>query len=76
MNNIENMFSVPSLPGETEANIWENWKADQSKPEMQMQNSHKLCLGFYQAMKAQRTCFISLVYKIILFCLNKEKDDI
>ena len=24
-------------------------------------NSHKLCRGFYQAMKAQRTCFISFI---------------
>ena len=40
-----------------------------------LENSHKLCRGFQQAMKALITCFI-FFKKIIIFIVNKEKDDI
>ena len=43
----------------TEANVWENSRADQWSQFHLLENSHKLCRGFHQAMKAQRTCFIS-----------------
>ena len=52
----------------TEANVWENLRADHL-----LENSHKHCRGFHQVMKARRTCFF-IFYKIIIFCLNKEKD--
>ena len=31
-----------------------------------LENSHKLCRGFHQAMKARKTCFISLI-KLLFF---------
>ena len=40
-----------------------------------LENSQKLCRGFQQAMEARTTCFFS-VYKIILFIVNKKKDDV
>ena len=41
-------------------------------------NCHKLCRGFHQAMKARRISFVHFIelFEIIIFRLNKEKDDI
>ena len=50
----------------TDAIVRENSRADH--PFHLLENSHKVCRGFHQAMTARRTCFI--------FRLNKEKDDI
>ena len=46
----------------TELNIWENSK----ESNYQLKNSHKFCGGFHNALKAQRTFFISFIklYKI------------
>ena len=51
---------------EAETNVWENSRADQLK------NSHKLCRGFCQAIKARRTCFISFI-KLLFSFLTKSK---
>ena len=40
-----------------------------------LENSHKYCRGFHQAMKAQRQCSI-FFNKIMIFRLKKEKNDI
>ena len=40
-----------------------------------LENSHKLCQGFQQAMEARITCS-DFFYKMIIFSVNKEKDDI
>ena len=37
-----------------------------------LENFHKLCRGFYQAMKARTTCFISFI-KLLFFILTKRK---
>ena len=37
--------------------------------------SHKLSQGFHKAMK-EREYVLFLLYKIIIFCFNKDKDDI
>ena len=37
-----------------------------------LENSHKLCRGFHQAMKERITCFISLI-KLLFFALTKRK---
>ena len=37
-----------------------------------LENSHKLCRGFHQAMKALITCFISFI-KLLFSVLTKRK---
>ena len=39
-------------------------------------NSHKLCRGFHQAMKARRTCFISFIKLLFSVLTKRIKDDI
>ena len=63
-----------------EANVWENSRADQWKPETQLRIFScsrvltKLCRGFHHAMKAQTTFYF--FFKIIICIVNKEKGDI
>ena len=60
------MFSVPSEPGENRGEHLGEFESRSVKTQdavegfhLLEENSHKLCQGFHQAMKAQRTCFIS-----------------
>ena len=79
---LRNKTCLPCLHSlvKTEANVWENSRADQCKTRDAVEgfhllkNSHKLCRGFHQAIKARRTYLI--YFLIFFFCLNKEKDDI
>ena len=41
-----------------------------------LENSHKLCRDFHQAMEARTCNMFYFFYKIIIFIVNKEKDDI
>ena len=62
---LKNKTFSPCLHSlKTEANDWENSKAD-----------HKLCWDFQKAMKARRTGFISVI-ELSFSVLKKEKDDI
>ena len=58
-NHLRNKTCFPCLHSlvKTEANVWENSRADQCM----LENSHNLCQGFQQAMEAWTTCFISFV---------------
>ena len=64
----------------TEANVWENSKADQWKPETKSRVSP--ALEFSQTLPMVLTGYGGMdnmfyfFYKIIIFSLNKEKDDI
>ena len=57
----------------TEANVCGNSRTDQRKRETQ---SHKLCRGFDQTMKARITCFMFSFIKLLFSVLTKRiKDD-
>ena len=62
---LRNKTCFPCLHSlvKTEANVWENSRAE---------NSHKLCRGFQQAMEALTTCFISFI-KLLFSLLTKRK---
>ena len=65
---LRNKTCFPCLHSllKTEANIWENSRVDL------VENSHKLCQGFHQAMEAQKTCFIYFI-KLLFSLLTKRK---
>ena len=61
----------------TEANVWENSRADQWKPETQSKFSparefSNFARGFQQDMEAWKTCFISFI-KLLFSVLTKRK---
>ena len=69
---------MPSLPDENQG---EHLKEFESRWEKTLEavkgfhllkNSHKLCQGFHQAMKARRTCFISFI-KLVFSMLTKRR---
>ena len=66
---LRNKICFPCLHSlvKTEANVWENSRADNI-----LDNSVKLFRGFYQAMKARITCFISFI-ELLFFVLTKRK---
>ena len=61
----------------TEANVWES-KSVKTRDTVEgfhpLENSHKLCQVFHQAIECMENKFY-FIYKII-FHLDKEKDDI
>ena len=57
--------------GKTEANVWENSR-DAVEGFHLLKNSHKLCRGFHLESTDNMFYFFN---KIIIFRLNKEKDD-
>ena len=72
------MFSVPSYPGE---NRGERLGESESRSVKNrdavegfhvLENSHKLCRGFQQAMKPRKACFISFI-KLLFSLLTKRK---
>ena len=74
----QNMFSVPSKPGE---NRYERLGEFESKSVKTrdavegchlLENSHKLSRGFQQAMEARKTCFISFI-TLLFSLLTKRK---
>ena len=73
------MFSVPSLPGDNRGKrLGEFERTMNTRDTVEgfylLKNSHKLCRGFHQAMKVWKTFYF--FYKIIIFRLKKEKDNI
>ena len=72
------MFSVPSQPskirdeslGEFDSGSWKTREAVEDF--LLLENSHKLCRDFHQAMMAQITCFISL-RKLLFSVLTQRK---
>ena len=61
------MFSLPSLNGENlneclgEILVRSVKTQDAVEGFHLLENSHKLCRGFHEAVKAWRTCFISFI---------------
>ena len=72
------MFSVPSQLGENRGKRFREFESRSVKTRDAvesfhlLENSHKLCRGFHQTMKARRTCFISFM-KLLFSVLIKRK---
>ena len=71
------MFSVPSQPGENRGERLGEFESRSVKARDAvegfhlLENSHKVCRGFQQAMDARTTCFISFIKLFLL--LRKRK---
>ena len=74
------MFSVPSEAGEYRGERLGEFESRSVKTRDAvegfhlLENSHKLCQGFQQAMEARTTCFISFI-KILFSLLTKTAND-
>ena len=72
------MFSVPSQPSESRGERLGEFvnRSVKTRDAVDgfhlLENSHKLCQGFHQDMKARITCFISFV-KLLFSVLTKRK---
>ena len=72
------MFSVPSQLGENRGEHlgeFDNNRSVKTQDAVEgfhlLENSHKLCQVFHQAMKAWRTCFISFIKSFSILTKRK-----